>query len=728
MDHITDLSVRKHFIENALDLYVEISETKHGRIIFLAGETGSGRAATLKAMSSAFQREYPEAQVVGGSFVRNEFISWKSRIPGREILTLVGEAFPLVSLLSFAGALVSASLASWDLIQTLRATSPQNDFEFMEKLLRHGAAKKRLVCLLDNLNEAEIGWWTDLFLKLGPKIAVNLPVLFIVSVDGPPELDFDTDDDSPLFYIYKELIRYNQAEWWPLLPLSKEEIKRWLGPSEAEVVDQIHAITAGNPEWVKQLWESWEKNGVVYEERGRWKFTPGQEEPLTDPVWNLLGERLKSIFGDEDVHGQGEARRLLSYAALEGPIFTADAIAKLVEKTPDEVIDFLDDYLVWSGENLHGLLSEEDPLTINSPVTGPRHLCRYQFISRVYWMTLSRYGITDSEQRGAACKKLGPVLVDLYQGVEGFAAGNLARVFEGAGEQEQAKYYRRISDFRQSLDALYQQALVVLHEPKDGWDDRRYRWAIELFEVLCGKMKYVYPFEMCLPVYQELYNMTYTLYGSEHWEVGYSLNALAGLYRDYGRYEQAEPLHLRALEIKEKVLGPDHPDTAISLNNLASLYYHQGRYTEAEPLHLRALEIREKALGPDHPVTATSLGNLASLYDEQGRYTEAEPLHLRALEIIERVLGPDHPVTATSLHNLACLFTNQERYAEAEPLLQRALEICINILGEEHPHTQLCLKGLALLYDSQNNAAATQEEDEGARGETEGEKHCPDQD
>ena len=94
------------------------------------------------------------------------------------------------------------------------------------------------------------------------------------------------------------------------------------------------------------------------------------------------------------------------------------------------------------------------------------------------------------------------------------------------------------------------------------------------------------------------------------------------------------------------MLGPDHPDTALSLNNLAVLYDNQGKYDKAEPLYQRALTIREKVLGPDHPDTATSLNNLAVLYDNQGKYDKAEPLYQRALTIYEKVLGPDHPHTA----------------------------------------------------------------------------------
>ena len=72
---------------------------------------------------------------------------------------------------------------------------------------------------------------------------------------------------------------------------------------------------------------------------------------------------------------------------------------------------------------------------------------------------------------------------------------------------------------------------------------------------------------------------------------------------------------------------------ATSLNNLAALYKEQGRYADAEPLYKRALAIDEKAVGPDHPDVATSLNNLAALYKEQGRYADAEPLYKRALAI-----------------------------------------------------------------------------------------------
>lgn len=44
-----------------------------------------------------------------------------------------------------------------------------------------------------------------------------------------------------------------------------------------------------------------------------------------------------------------------------------------------------------------------------------------------------------------------------------------------------------------------------------------------------------------------------------------------------GRYDEADPLYLRAIEIGERTLGPDHPDLAKWLNNRAGLLESQVR-------------------------------------------------------------------------------------------------------------------------------------------------------
>ncbi len=89
-------------------------------------------------------------------------------------------------------------------------------------------------------------------------------------------------------------------------------------------------------------------------------------------------------------------------------------------------------------------------------------------------------------------------------------------------------------------------------------------------------------------------------------------------------------LHRRALAIWEKAYGPNHPDVATSLNNLANVYKDQGKYAEAADLYRRALANTEKALGPSHP-DVVHIPALASpmCIRSQGKYAEATELYQR---------------------------------------------------------------------------------------------------
>jgi tetratricopeptide (TPR) repeat protein len=116
---------------------------------------------------------------------------------------------------------------------------------------------------------------------------------------------------------------------------------------------------------------------------------------------------------------------------------------------------------------------------------------------------------------------------------------------------------------------------------------------------------------------------------SSDWEE-YNNSGMAALKQ--GRYADAEEAFLSALKEAEK-FGPQDTRLVTSLNNLAVLYANQGKYAQAEPLHKRALAINEKTLGPEHPDVAQSLENYATLLRITKRVAEAEKLEARAREI-----------------------------------------------------------------------------------------------
>jgi tetratricopeptide (TPR) repeat protein len=80
------------------------------------------------------------------------------------------------------------------------------------------------------------------------------------------------------------------------------------------------------------------------------------------------------------------------------------------------------------------------------------------------------------------------------------------------------------------------------------------------------------------------------------------------------------------------VLGHEHPETLSSMNNLAGELGRQGKYEVAEKMHRRVLELSEKVLGPEHPNTLSCINNLAEVLVSQGKYEMVEKMYRQVLE------------------------------------------------------------------------------------------------
>lgn len=696
-----ELYSRPDLLKDFYQHYESMIKGKHGNIIFLAGKLGSGRTATLKIIYNQFRRQYKNTLIIGGHFSKSQFISWDDKEKQKEIILKgIEGAGEFILIFSFIGSLISVGVISRELVEVFNKKSKNNLSGLMEKTLLQ--SKRHVVCFLDNLNEAEISWWSDLLLKLAPRVAVDAKILFIFGVEGPNELRADEKYEAKFLNAAQKMIERHQAEWKPLLPLNHAEVANWIGFAESDVIQQIYDITQGYPEWIEQLWEFWKSNRTIYYKKPEdmWVFHSEKKANWLNPVDDILIERCKNILGSNELSNLDELRQLLSLAALEGPTFTANALAELLGKQPDDLINYCDE-LVQSNENPDGLLMELDPFTITDKYSVPHHLCCYQFSDNLFWMIFDRYGITNQDERVKRSKEMAETLFNLYTPEEYRIATTLARLFKYAGDVERSNQYQRMVDFNQNINLLYQQATAIINSPKDDWNDWDYRWAIGLLSALSEKMKYHFSFLECELIFKKAYNLAVNHYGPEFNTTIFCLNDLGIFYVEYGKHEEAEPLLKQVLEIRERVLGANHLDTANSLNNLAGLYENQGRHEDAEPLFKQAFEITKQILGVDHPNTARLLNNLAGNYHSQYRYKEAELLYKQVLQIKEKVLGTAHLDTATSLNNLANLYEDQKRYEEAEPLYKRALQIIRMLLDVNHPKTATLLDNLARLYKIQ---------------------------
>jgi hypothetical protein len=76
--------------------------------------------------------------------------------------------------------------------------------------------------------------------------------------------------------------------------------------------------------------------------------------------------------------------------------------------------------------------------------------------------------------------------------------------------------------------------------------------------------------------------------------------------------------------------GFDFPEAARLIHQSGYYLNERAQYEEAEPLLVRALAIREKALGAEHPAVATILENYSSLLRATDKESESEKLENRA--------------------------------------------------------------------------------------------------
>ena len=112
-----------------------------------------------------------------------------------------------------------------------------------------------------------------------------------------------------------------------------------------------------------------------------------------------------------------------------------------------------------------------------------------------------------------------------------------------------------------------------------------------------------------------------------------SLNNLAALYHLQGKYEMAEAMYDRCLDLKLALYGDDHLEVAVNLHNLAALSCAKMRWEKAEILYTRALEIREKHLGDKHADLLPILKNYAIMLRKIKRDDDAKAVEERKAAI-----------------------------------------------------------------------------------------------
>ena len=472
---------------------------------------------------------------------------------------------------------------------------------------------------------------------------------------------------------------------------SADDLRAALGPAHLDLIATLHTLSEGHPALAMTLWDEWQGVGAIRKDRrGIWQPT-GTSPWVAESLRALALRLLRACLPAGAALTVEQLRHALAIAALEGPIFTVQAVAEVAGVDVNHLLDIFDDDLLGDDPDVR-ILAEI------GPVPQPEHLVRQR---------LDRYGfarpylqlVFARELRGTAQEEtalaLAMALERHYQPAPERAAESLARLFDLGGDPTRAEAYqkRHAQDTRErAQEAGLRWRIAALLRDGNTGQPVLYEAYIAFADWLHEHIRYaeaVTETRAALEIAEGLPDAR---------QIARALSWMGNLLHAQGDLDGARPYYERALAIREQVRGPTHPETARSLNNLGAVLYAQGDLAGTRPYLERALAIREHVLGPTHPETALSLNNMGYLLlQAQGDLDGARPYYERALAIWEQVLGPTHPDTARSLNNMGYLLQAQGDLDGARPYYERALAIFTARLGPQHPDTQNVQRNLAAL-------------------------------
>ena len=153
------------------------------------------------------------------------------------------------------------------------------------------------------------------------------------------------------------------------------------------------------------------------------------------------------------------------------------------------------------------------------------------------------------------------------------------------------------------------------------------------------------------------------------------LEAKAEVANDLGRYEEAERLFVRAVDVLEAEIGEEHPALATLRTNLGAVLLEAGHLARAERHFRESLRVRSEVLPADHPNLAISWSYVALAAASRGELEEAEACYHRALRIFRAAVGPKHYNVGAALALLGALYVDSGRWDEADDVLAEAAAI-----------------------------------------------------
>ncbi len=192
---------------------------------------------------------------------------------------------------------------------------------------------------------------------------------------------------------------------------------------------------------------------------------------------------------------------------------------------------------------------------------------------------------------------------------------------------------------------------------------------------------------------------------------GKTLNNLATVYDNLGKYSEACTSAELSFKYGEKLMQPEDPVLMRRLDFLATLYLKTNQFAKSQTASERYLKFIEKTKSPYDKECARVLDNIVVAQHALKKSAEAEPSAKRALTIWERTTSEESKSVARELSVIAGLQLDQKKYAEAEVTSRRALGLFTHLYGKKDQNTAVAQASLAEILARQDSAEKKTEAD-----------------
>jgi adenylate cyclase len=687
-----------------------------GQLYFVAGSAGAGKSTLVTEFERLAQLEHSDLLIATGvcdaqTGLGDPYLPFKEILgfltgtaetsPGeakiaaenisrlRRTLTLSLDALlefgpdlinllvPGASLVAIAGRFVAQKAGLLDTIKnriekksdvSSQADGPVNQDQVLEQtinvLLRLSKAAP-LVLVLDDLqwaDEASI----NLFFRLARRLE-NSRIL-LIGTYRPEEIALGRRGERhPLEKVLTESKRYYGDIWIDLEQSNRAKGQFFVDACLDQEPNQLspafraafYAHTGGHPLFVVELLSELQSKGyLVKDTAGRWS-----EGPAID--WRTLPKRVEGILEERFLRLPGNLQETLQVASVEGVVFTAEVLARVLSLEPRDLIRQLSGEL----QKNHHLVESQDVQYLET-----QRLSRYRFSNQLMQMYL--YHQLDEIERSYHHESVGITLENLYANQARQIAVQLAWHFDQAGMVDKALPYLQAAGEQaaavfanETAMAYFDRALELAHQADPGFRYQLHSGREKIYDMLGNRAAQN----------QELEKMAHLAVSSQNPHQQAEVKLLQGkLALNTGEYQLAIQTAQDAVQLLESLEAP----TAGTTRLLADGFAQWGQALRLRGDSSGALAKLEHSLALARQSgyargEITTLERIGVCQWSQGNFSTARETYAQALALAQDT--GDLRLEWSLLNNLGLADRELGNTTQALQAYQRALEIARSI-------------------------------------------------